>query len=121
MDLPDDIFKGLPRRLQIGAFTFRVVVVDQGDERLAGGDGLSDISKFLIYLHPNLNQRVLEVTMHEILHCINWVYGVDDDSTEEHTTTQQSKGLTELWLRNPRLFNWKAKTLRRLRQESTRD
>lgn len=118
---PDDIFKGLPRRIQIGAFTFRVSIVEPDSDKLAGADGMTRFDEFRIYLHPKLDQRVLEVTLHEILHCINWVYGVDDASSEEHTTTQQSKGLTELWLRNPRLFNWTARTLRRLRKEGARD
>lgn len=118
---PDDLFKGLPRRLQIGAYTFRVSVVDQDHEKLAGNEGMTHFDEFRIYLHPKLGQRALEVVQHEITHCVNWVYGIDDDSTEETFTTQHSKGLTELWMRNPRLWNWFAKTLRQARKDSAKD
>jgi hypothetical protein len=115
----DDVFKGLPRRILIGPYAFRISIVDEGDPVLDGNDGMSVIGKFRIYLPRTLAfQRCAEVVHHEISHCVNWVYGVGDDSSEEHFVTQNSKGVVETRLRNPRLDNWMNKTLRRMRKES---
>jgi hypothetical protein len=118
-----DVFKGLPRRIHVGPNTFRVVITDaKGNADLEDNYGMTYLEKFQINLHQDMPaQRAAEIVQHEITHCINSVYGVDDDSDEETFTTQHSKGLTELWLRNPRLLNWMVKTVRNARKEAARD
>lgn len=119
-----DAFKGLPRRVHIGPFTFRVVVESkhQGHEFLDENDGCCDTNGQRIFVRGDLTLALaINVVQHEISHAINWVYGVTDDSTEEQFTNQHSNGQIEVWLRNPRLWNWFAKQLRVLRKEASHD
>lgn len=118
-----DVFKGLPRRVQVGPRTFRVVLTNADKTPdLDGNWGLTDDEQFRIYLHEDMPAHMAaEIVQHEVSHCVNAVYGVDDDSTEEQFVTQHSRGLTEVWLRNPRLHNWIIKTIRRARKEASRD
>lgn len=118
-----DVFKGLPRRIHVGAHTFRVIVTDvAGCPELETSYGLTDLEKFRIHLHQDMPaHQALVIVQHEVTHCINDIFGVTDDSDEEHFTTQHSKGLVEVQLRNPRYVNWMNKTLRRMRQEAARD
>lgn len=118
-----DVFNGLPRRIQIGPNTFRVQITNETETPdLEGSHGLSDLDKFRIYLSEGMEaQLALEVVQHEVSHCINSVYGITDDSDEETFTTQNSKGLADLQLRNPRYVNWLVKTIRRARKEAARD
>lgn len=119
----EDVYKGLPRRIHVGAYTFRVVIAAAaGHEHLEDADGMTVFDELRIYLRagPNL-QLALNTVMHEVTHAINWVYGVTDDSTEEQFTAQHTNGQLEVWMRNPRLLNWKVKQLRRIKKESSRD
>lgn len=118
-----DVFKGLPRRIHVGAATFRVVVTHEGDcEYLEGNHGCAVFNDFRIYLSKDVNlQTALNTVQHEVTHCINWVYGVTDDSTEEQFTTQHSNGQIEVWMRNPRLLNWITRSLRAIKKEAARD
>jgi hypothetical protein len=121
---PDtDVFKGLPRRVQIGARTYRIRVTDQSEcADLEDSYGMTYHEEFRVALHKDMPAHLAtEIVQHEISHCINAVYGVDDESTEEQFVTQHSRGMAELWMRNPRLLNWFVKTVRRARKEATRD
>lgn len=122
-DVTKDVFKGLPRRVQIGPNTYRIKLSNPTETPdLVENFGMTYGEEFRIVLHEDMPaHQAAEITQHELSHCINEVYGVDDESTEEHTVTQHSKGLTELWLRNPRLHNWFVKTIRRARKEASRD
>lgn len=118
-----DVFTGLPRRIRVGQYTFRVVVagaVENPD--LEECDGITDFEKFRIYLNERLHrQRAVNVVQHELIHAINWVYGIDDGVTEEHITTQITNGLVELWLSNPKVVTWVTKNLRAMKRENAKD
>lgn len=121
-DAQTDPYKGLPRRIHVGHACFRVVIADESNEFLEDADGCAVFHEFRIYLRENLPlQLAVNVVQHEVTHCINWVYGVTDDSTEEQFTNQHTNGLQEVWLRNPRLLNWQVKQLRRMKKEASRD
>jgi hypothetical protein len=111
-----DVFHGLPRRLKIGHYTFRVKI----QEAVATEDtecwGLADMQSQTISLVQGMGiERALNTVQHEITHCINNVYGVVDESDEETFTTQQTNGQIAFWLDNPKAFTWLAKTLRAVR------
>lgn len=113
---------GLPRRIAIGAYTYRIQIVPRDHAKLEAADGISLLNEFRILFAEDIPfQRAAEVVHHEMSHCINWVYGVQDETDEEQFTTQNSKGWTDVRLRNPRLDNWMTKTLRRMRKESNHD
>jgi hypothetical protein len=121
-----DVYRGLPRRIHVGATTFRVVITTpeaaEGGQYLADADGCCVFDEFRLYLRDDLPlQRAVNVVKHEVTHAINWVYGVDDESTEEQFTTQHTNGELEVWVRNPRLLNWLVKQVRRMKKEASRD
>ena len=47
--------------------------------------------------------------------------GIDDGAQEEAITTQHTNGLIEMWVSNPKVFNWFAKTLRAMKREAKKD
>lgn len=118
-----DVYHGLPRRIKVGAYTFRVLIgTPETYSDLEGCDGITDFEKFRIYLHENIaRQRALNVVQHELTHAINWVYGIDDGAQEEHITTQHTNGLVELQMSNPKVINWIVKTLRLVKKENAKD
>lgn len=118
-----DVYQGLPRRIKIGQYTFRIVITTpEAAPDLEGCDGITDFEKFRIYLDESLHrQRAINVVQHELTHAINWVYGVSDGAEEEHITTQHTNGLIELWVSNPKVFGWFAKSLRTMKRENAKD
>lgn len=118
-----DIFNGLPRRIKVGQYTFRIVVtLPSENPDLNDNDGITDFETFRIYLHQNMHrQRAVNVVQHELIHAINWVYGVDDGAEEEHITTQVTNGLVEMWLSNPKVLSWLTKNLRTMKRENAKD
>lgn len=118
-----DVYHGLPRRIKIGQYTFRITVGSADKhELLEGCDGITDFETFRIYLDEKVHrQRAINVVQHELSHAINWVYGIDDGAEEEHITTQHTNGLIELWVSNPKVFSWFARSLRAMKRENSKD
>ena len=118
-----DVYNGLPRRVKIGQYTFRITITTAKDnDVLEGCDGITDFEAFRIYLHEGIaRQRAINVVQHELTHAINWVYGIDDGALEEHITTQHTNGLIELWVSNPKVMNWFVKNLRAMKRENAKD
>lgn len=118
-----DIYNGLPRRIRIGQYTFRVIVSNAEEHSvMTDCDGMADFETFRIYLDERLHrQRAVNVVQHELTHAINWVYGIADGADEEHITTQHTNGLIELWVSNPKVMNWFVKNLRAMKRENARD
>lgn len=118
-----DVYHGLPRRIKIGQYTFRITVTTPAQhEILDGCDGITDFEAFRIYLHEGIAlQRAINVVQHELTHAINWVYGIDDGAQEEHITTQHTNGLIEMWMSNPKVVNWFVKNLRLVKKLNSKD
>jgi hypothetical protein len=119
----NDVFTGLPRRVKIGQYTFRVLVSNATEAPiLEDCDGITDFETFRIYVDESLHrQRAVNVVQHELTHAINWVYGISDGAEEEHITTQHTNGQIELWVSNPKVVNWFVKNLRAMRRENSKD
>lgn len=118
-----EVYNGLPRRVKIGAYTFRITITNEEKcSDLVDCDGITVFENFRIYLDETLpRQRAINVVQHELTHAINWVYGIDDGAEEEHITTQHTNGLIEMWVSNPKVFNWTAKNLRLMKRENAVD
>lgn len=117
--MADDVFKGLPRKVAIGQYTFRIQVVESTDPRLEDRDGITLTGEQRVFLSESQNpQTALNTVQHELSHCINWARDVTDDSDEETFVTQHTYGLVELWLRNPRMHAWLNKMVRQVRKAS---
>ena len=118
-----DVWKGLPRRIKVGQFTFRVTIALQGNcELLDGNDGRAVWEDYRLYFREDMPiQAAVNTVYHEVTHAINWIYGVTDESTEEQFTTQHTNGQIGVFLDNPRLLNWLIKGLRRIKKEGSSD
>jgi type I restriction-modification system DNA methylase subunit len=116
-------FRGLPRRIHIGHFTFRIYLRDEtGNAILADAWGNCDCQKAVIDIHKETPAWLAANTVqHEITHAINFVYGITDETTEEQFTTQHTNGLIEVLLKNPRYATWLARQLRAMRKEASHD
>jgi hypothetical protein len=119
---PVDSYKGLPRRITVGAFTFRVHIEPETHPELVDAFGCCNTNKQLIYLREGQDAALaLNTVVHELSHAVNWVYGVEDDSTEEQFTGSHTNGMIDMWMRNPRLFLWIAKLLRQAKKDASHD
>ncbi len=118
-----DVFLGLPRRVKIGQYTFRIRISNPEESPdLEGCDGITDFETFRIYLDERMPlQRAVNVVQHELTHAINWVYGINDGADEEHITTQHTNGIVEMWISNPKVVNWFVKNLRAMKRANAKD
>jgi hypothetical protein len=131
--MPDDRTPGypvsverLPKRLRIGSFTFKLLLVAKDHPDLNGEDdegepysclGLTDAetTRILMATDSEFDQFV-NTLIHEIGHAINHSYGIHGGEEEEHITTQSANGWMQVNLDNPRLENWLHAAWRALRK-----
>lgn len=120
-----DWAKTLPRRIGIGAYTFRVQIVPADHPKLCQTgngerdcDGFTDTEEMRIYLWDGMSvSRVLNVMQHEVSHAINWVNNVFDGSEEETFVENNTNGLVEVQVRNPRYLTWVVRMVRLFKKE----
>lgn len=113
-----DVFLKLPKKLKVGTYTFNIKIVPATDPDLDGNDGMTLFHKFEILFDEELHsQRAHVVVLHEVIHAINFVYGIEDGSTEEHVTTQLSTGFAGFMKDNPKLFQWISANIRRQKRD----
>lgn len=109
---------GLPSAVKVGGHTIRFSLVDpQRKPFMRGLNGLLDFDAGRIYLSKEFfaqkpaKTRVAELVQHEVTHAINFVFGIDDDSTEEKFTTQHTTGLVAVLRDNPAYREWLFNTI----------
>jgi hypothetical protein len=113
----NDVYTGLPRKIAIGQYVFRIHVVPGDHPKLEGNDGMTYTGENNVYLSlANDTHLALITVVHELTHCVNWARDVEDGADEEHFTTQHTNGVVEMWLRNPKAFSWVNKQLRAVRK-----
>jgi hypothetical protein len=62
----------------------------------------------------------LVIVLHELTHCIYWVYDIDEDSAvidEESIAEKHGKAWTQLYLDNPRIVKWLVYTVDKIRKD----
>jgi hypothetical protein len=94
-----------PARLQVGPFRYEVVV----DDARIPPDlfGQCDKGQHVIALHPHQSPDRLRATLvHEVLHALCDLTGVDDDKGEESIATALAPALLGVLRANPRLVEW---------------
>ncbi len=102
-----ELFSGLPRKWKIGSYKFRIEIVSREDSLKDTYDGLTVFEEEKVYLSESMKpMRAAVVVMHEAIHIINWVFGVNDNCDEETITTQVSTGLLAFWQDNPKVMQW---------------
>ena len=96
-----------PKRVVIGPFSYQVVV--DADRLPADLYGQCDKGKHVIALHPDQSDPRLRATLvHELLHALCDLTGLDDDKTEERIVTVLAPALLAVLRDNPRLVGWLA-------------
>lgn len=103
-------YDGIPDTVQVGAYTFKVVVMggaDGDNDRLYGD---MNPPRQRIRVGPHLTgQRLANTFLHECLHAIHDFWGVTDDTNEENTTYLTTNGLCAFWQANPAACAWWAR------------
>jgi Zn-dependent peptidase ImmA (M78 family) len=94
-----------PASVMVGPYRYKVVV----DDARIPPDlyGLCDKGKHTISLHPDQSAvRLRSTLVHELLHALCDLTGVDDDKAEERIVTVLAPALLEVLRKNPRLVDW---------------
>lgn len=94
-----------PTSVTVGPYRYKVVV----DDARIPPDlyGLCDKGKHTISLHPDQSAvRLRSTLVHELLHALCDLTGVDDDKAEERIVTVLAPALLEVLRKNPRLVDW---------------
>ena len=96
-----------PDTIKIGHVTFLIRWVDRFDEDRTRHFGMCITDDQTLVVSERLKgPRMFEVFMHELLHALSWMFGLDDGSKEEHFVTLLPRGLAMLFVDNPDLRLW---------------
>lgn len=100
----------LPASVRIGAFTYRVELMDVGYERERGVFGECVNNDQVIRLGPTQTaEKARDTLLHEITHALLWVYGIQLDTVKEwveHLCSQLPMALFLLKRDNPGVWRW---------------
>ncbi len=96
-----------PTKVLILNQTFKVEWVASSDSH-----GTADLDKCVIQIAKGYpKETTADTFLHELIHCINHVMDITDNTTEEQATTRLATGLTTVWKHNPKVFEWLARQL----------
>jgi len=105
-----ELYKGIPKKLKIGCYQFRIEVTEAEDSEAEGQFGHMNPVNQKIRLRPGMTaQNLSDTFIHEVIHAIHWVAALHDGSTEEEFTLLGAHGLCSLWQDNPQAMAWWAK------------
>jgi len=97
---------GKPETVKVFNLTFAVKFVPHEEMARAEAFGLCDFEKQLILLDESQSDESLQDTfMHEVLHAICFVLGIDVES-EESLVHKLATGLCTVWNQNPAAWLW---------------
>lgn len=103
----------LPDSVMVGPFQYAIkpvsVHVSMEDNRF----GCFYSASFIIEIQEDIPSvaKAVDTLLHEILHAIWWVYGLEDVDKEERSVGTMATALTALHRDNPWLSGWIAKAL----------
>lgn len=103
----------MPKRIKVGYVNYSVLPIDTIEAAEKRISGEARLMRNEIGCVPVLPASKMGNTMlHEILHCICWHHGIDeDDAKEEQYVTLISNGLCSVMIDNPEFFAWLNKVL----------
>lgn len=105
-------YKGLPKTVRIGCYTYDVGIMHGDDADIAEVAGATSGLRQMIRVRPHMKpQQLANTFMHEVLHAIHYVYGLKDGDEEEKFTNQTANGLCAFWQDNPEACRWWVKLL----------
>lgn len=107
----------LPKRLKVGGYRFKLEFVEADHNDVVDSYGATFFQTGRIVISEGLSlQNLVNTLLHEVQHCINNSYGVDDGADEEHSTTQSANGWQQVYVDNPKLELWLHRAYRELRK-----
>ena len=100
-------YKKIPSTVKIGCYSFKVEVGPSWAFQNSSELGHCNLDECAIRLSPTLSpQQLANTFLHEVIHAIHWVYGLEDTSNEERFTNETANGLCALWQDNPQTMDW---------------
>ncbi|MGI9486268.1 MAG: hypothetical protein ACR2RF_10405 [Geminicoccaceae bacterium] len=100
----------LPKTVRIGYADYRVQPWPHHEAAAAGRYGECSSYELVIRIDDGLLDRsplkAADTMLHEILHAIYWVYGVEDEDKEERLVGMMASALTQVWRDNPQVVAW---------------
>lgn len=95
-----------PKRLKILNLTYSVEFCSKTVRETAESDGWCDFDEQKIVIYDGLaNEAKADTFLHECIHAIGWVMGVEW-TKEEQVSRRIATGLCTLWKENPGAFRW---------------
>ncbi len=108
-----DPFKGMPTQVRVGYATVDVELIEDNHADMAGIAGATMPFRQKIFIRENMTaQQVANTFIHEVIHVIHFVYGVDSDCDEETFTNLGANGLCAFAQDNPEAMAWWLKNLK---------
>lgn len=106
-----DPYIGIPKRVRIGCYWFRIEVEDIGDSEVDSTFGHINLISQKIRVRPGMTaQNLANTFIHEVLHGIHWFYCAGFDAQpqdmEEDYTLKGANGLCAFWQDNPGAVKW---------------
>ena len=94
----------LPSEVEIFGQSFQVCLSSEmNDEEL----GRCDYTRQIIFLSKDqAGDSLRDTLLHEILHAVHWLMGLNDKSTEEEFTARTTTGLRCVMLQNPEVVEY---------------
>jgi hypothetical protein len=113
----NDLAEKLPKKVKVGAYTYALQRVPNDNTELEGNYGMTLLEAGRVLFAADIPfERLVNTVLHEIGHCINHNYGVEDRAKEEQIATQSANGWQQVYLDNPKLEMWLHKSYRELRK-----
>lgn len=102
-----DVYEGIPKKLKIGCYSFRVEVLEADDAEADAQFGHMNSVNQKIRVRPGMTaQNLADTFIHEVIHAIHWHANLYNDNTEEEFTLLTAHGLCSLWQDNPKAMKW---------------
>lgn len=112
-----DPYKGIPKRVKVGSYFFRIEVRDFEDHEAEGSFGHMNPINQKIRLRPGMTaQNLANTFIHEVMHAIYWFHSAGHFSLangeqtirdiEEEYVTKGANGLCAFVQDNPRAISW---------------
>lgn len=98
----------LPKKLRISAYDFRLELWDssQAQSTRKFGEFSAIEQRITIQAEYASPVTMVDTLLHEILHAIYWVHGIDDKDEEERIVNTMAVAWTQVWRDNPALLDW---------------
>lgn len=105
-----DAVDALPSVVRVGAFDFDIEKWKRSKAEGAGRYGECALQELVIrvqedFAHPT---KAADTFIHELMHAIHWVYGMEDGDKEERLVNMMSTAMVTAYRDNPWMLGWLA-------------